>query len=269
MAYSLLRDKPTIERILRNDTYLNIYGIGDLDDFFWPYTTWYGSGMNGRHDAVVLVYSGMETPTVLALARESTPTATLLQTIAPALPERFHAHLTVGLDVALRRTHELESFGLHYKMALTRPEAMRESASAVTSVRGPGEIVALEMRDIDEIRALYDESYPGNWFDPRMLETRRYYGVRDAGRLVSIAGIHVYSPRYRVAALGNITTLPAYRGRGFGTLVTAHLCRVLVDEGLAVGLNVKADNHAAIASYRKIGFEIVAPYEEFLVRRRR
>lgn len=86
----------------------------------------------------------------------------------------------------------------------------------------------------------------------------------ESDRLVSIAGIHVYSPKYKVAALGNITTLPSRRGKGYGRRVTARLCRSLVDEGIDIGLNVKADNSAAISCYRGLGFETVAAYEEFL-----
>jgi ribosomal protein S18 acetylase RimI-like enzyme len=35
-----------------------------------------------------------------------------------------------------------------------------------------------------------------------------------------------------------------------------------------VGANVKADNHAALACYRQLGFEIVASYGEFMVERK-
>lgn len=38
-----------------------------------------------------------------------------------------------------------------------------------------------------------------------MLEAGCYYGLGREGRPVSVAGVHVYSPRYRVAVLGNIT----------------------------------------------------------------
>ena len=36
-----LHDKEQIELILRQNVFLHIYALGDLDDFFWPLTTWY------------------------------------------------------------------------------------------------------------------------------------------------------------------------------------------------------------------------------------
>jgi predicted GNAT family acetyltransferase len=100
-----------------------------------------------------------------------------------------------------------------------------------------------------------------------MVATGRYFGVREDGQLICIAGVHVYSPRYRVAALGNIVTHPAHRNRGHATRATARLCQALLDEVDHIGLNVKADNEAAIACYRKLGFEVVAPYGEFNIAR--
>ena len=114
-----------------------------------------------------------------------------------------------------------------------------------------------------ELEALYNVSYPGNWFDPRMLETGCYYGIRNGRSLVCVAGIHVYSPRYRVAVLGNVTTHPDFRGRGLGTAACAILCKELLREVDHVGLNVKADNSSAIACYERLGFERIATYEEY------
>jgi predicted GNAT family acetyltransferase len=95
-----------------------------------------------------------------------------------------------------------------------------------------------------------------------MLQTGRYYGVRDAGRLLSVAGVHVHSPAMRVAALGNIATHPTARGRGLAAAVTARLCAELLRECDHVGLNVKADNQPAVACYSRLGFAPVAEYEE-------
>jgi ribosomal protein S18 acetylase RimI-like enzyme len=86
--------------------------------------------------------------------------------------------------------------------------------------------------------------------------------------LVSVAGVHVVSLHYRVAALGNITTRPALRGRGYARRVTAHLCQSLAQRVDHIGLNVKADNAAALACYRRLGFQTIGQYEEFDAKRR-
>jgi predicted GNAT family acetyltransferase len=101
-----------------------------------------------------------------------------------------------------------------------------------------------------------------------MLETGQYYGLWVRGELVSAAGVQVYSPKYRVAALGNIATHPAQRGRGYASLVTARLCQSLLETVTHIGLNVHRDNQAALACYRKLGFETVGKYDEWMVERR-
>jgi ribosomal protein S18 acetylase RimI-like enzyme len=256
MDYVCLHDKREIERCLRKDVYRNIYSIGDLDDFFWPYTTWYGIKCGEGVSAIALIYAGPALPTLVAFADEGNEVAAqLLCSIRHLLPNRFYAHLSPGLARVLETTHALEAKGKHYKMALTdRTHIDRIDISGVTPVDGTM---------LASIQALYSESYPENWFDPRMLATGQYCGIWQGDRLVSIAGVHVYSRKYKVAALGNITTHPAYRGKGYGTMVTARLCRSLFDEDIDIGLNVRGDNAAAIACYQRIGFNTVASYEEY------
>jgi predicted GNAT family acetyltransferase len=123
----------------------------------------------------------------------------------------------------------------------------------------------LSLADLPALQALYASAYPGNWFDPRMLETGCYYGLRRDGEIVSVAGVHVYSPRHRAAALGNITTHPAYRGQGLCTAVTARLCQGLRSHIDFIGLNVLVDNPAAIHCYEKLGFTMAGEYEEFMI----
>ena len=122
---------------------------------------------------------------------------------------------------------------------------------------------AYALGDLDEVLAFYARAYPGTWFEPRMLETRRYVGIRDEHGLVCVAGVHVWSPEWRVAALGNVATVPESRGRGLAKAACAQLCRVLLDDGIdTISLNVRADNLAAIAAYEKLGFAHAADYVE-------
>ena len=96
-----------------------------------------------------------------------------------------------------------------------------------------------------------------------MLATGRYVGVREAGRPTCVAGVHVFSQAWRVAALGNVATLPEQRGRGLARRACAALCRLLLEQGIeSVALNVRADNAPALQAYRRLGFEPVADYVE-------
>lgn len=257
-----LHDKRVIETLLRKNIYLHIYSLGDLDDFFWPYTTWYGGeAADGQGlSALVLLYAGQSLPVVLALSEQGLAMQELLRSLTNVLPARFYTHLSPGLETVLAESYRLAPHGAHYKMALgdrTRVQQWDGSDCAA--------VVRLGQADLDDVRELYRESYPENWFDPRMLDTGQYFGLRKGGDLVSVTGVHVYSEQYGVAALGNITTHPAHRNQGHGTRVVARLCRSLLETVEHIGLNVKADNAGAIACYEKLGFEVIASYGEFMV----
>lgn len=255
-----LQDRETIERFLWGSPELYVYALGDLDDFFWPFTTWYGHQEAGELRDIVLVYSGKALPTVIAQTAHPAGMRTLLAKIGPQLPRRFHAHLSVGVEEVFRNGYTVDPHGVFYRMAL-------RNAGRAKGVECP-DVAPLELADMEETLAFYEESYPGNWFDERMLETGRYYALRADGRLASIAGVHVCSRRYRVAALGNIATHPAHRRKGYGTRVTARLCQTLLGEVDHIGLNVKADNEVAMRCYQRLGFEIIAPYGEFNIERK-
>ena len=208
-----------------------------------------------------MIYMSRTLPTLVGISQAAGGSCDrLLGEIIPLLPELFYAHLSPGAEHAFSWTHVLESHGLHYKMALRDTACVRDIDCSAAA--------QLTVRDSVDLVRLYQESYPGNWFDLRALETGQYFGVRQDGRLVSVAGVHVYSERYAVAALGNIVTHPAYRRRGYARQVTARLCRSVLQKVEHVGLNVRANNDAAIACYTGLGFEIVAPYTEFTITKR-
>jgi ribosomal protein S18 acetylase RimI-like enzyme len=251
-----LHDKPLIESALRRNTQLHLYELGDLDDFFWDRTTWVADESLRE---IALIYNGANPPVLLALTDEPMRMRTLLHAARPLLPQNFYAHFSDDLVDVFADDYKIESHGLHLKMSLTAPHKV----DAVNA----GDAFNLTSADLAEIKTLYEVSYPGNWFDERMLETGMFFGVRREKKLVSIAGVHVYSPRYRVAALGNITTHPNFRGQGLATITTAKLCQELSRHVDHIGLNVLADNKSAIACYKKLGFEEVARYGEWMLSR--
>lgn len=255
-----LHHRPAIESFLRQDPDLHLYELGDLDNFFWPYTTWYASREGRRVSALFLLYSGGDLPVVLALARPGPGLErlrALLEASLSLLPRRFYCHLTPGLDGALAGAYRLEPHGRYLKMALNSPSCLDAIDIAPAIPFTPS--------DAEELRSYYDAAYPGNWFDPRMLETGCYFGIRRDGQIASVAGVHVYSPRTRAAALGNISTAPEYRGQGLGKQVTARLCQELRKTVEHIGLNVYAGNVPALAVYTRLGFTPIAEYDEFMV----
>jgi ribosomal protein S18 acetylase RimI-like enzyme len=204
------------------------------------------------------MYSGLTLPTLLALGDEDSPHLEgLIASITRLLPRRFYAHLSPGVEDILKTQYRLEPHGLHYKMALVDRCRAGDHAGE--------DVAALSAADLGDVLRFYAESYPGNWFEPQMLQTGAYFAKRIAGEIVSVAGVHVYSPTYRVAALGNVATHPAHRGRGHAKAVTGALCKHLLPSVDSLGLNVKADNAPAIRCYRALGFDIAASYEEWMV----
>jgi hypothetical protein len=238
----ILHDKERIEKFLRKNEALNIYQIGDLDDFYWDYTIWFGLEKKENITAIALLYTAPDPPVLLALASENglDYIKKLINTSLHILPSRFYSHLTPGLEIELEHKFKLVSHGKYQKMLLS-------DKSIVSEIYING-VVNLTQNDKHDIKKLFEESYPDNSFDPRML--------------ISISGIHVFSKKYRVAALGNITTHPDFRGLGYGQKITAHLCKTLLKHVNLIGLNVRVDNSTAIKCYKNLGFEIVAPYME-------
>jgi ribosomal protein S18 acetylase RimI-like enzyme len=253
-----LHDRGRIEAFLRANTFLHIYALGDLDDRLWPNTTWYALAGGDQIQAIALMYSGLAVPTLLALGEKVLPALRdLVRSIRPLLPARFYAHLSGDLSRLLSH-YRIDSHGPHYKMALVKPGRLVEAGEGVQPA-------LLSAADLEELQRFYQVSFPEAAFEPGMLAIGPYVGVRVGGQLVSVAGVHVYSPAYRVAALAAIATRPDCRGKGYAKMAVSSLCRELLRSVDHIGLNVKANNASAIRCYEALGFLIVAQYEEAMV----
>ncbi len=262
MHFLLLKDVKLIEAHFRKNTNLNIYSIGDLDDFFREYSTWYGINSEFDIEQIALLYKGMEPPTLIALSdKNSEKMEELLRNIKEVLPKEVYAHLSTSLINAFGEKCILKNFGKHYKMALQNKKWLIQNEDI--------NIYRLCADDYEQIMTLYNSFYPANFFDKRMLETGKYFGYFEdlqKSKLRGVAGIHVYSEKYRVAALGNIAIDREYRGRSICKRLTSALCIDLLKTVDNIGLNVHCENHSAINCYKKIGFEIIGEYEEYLLK---
>jgi ribosomal protein S18 acetylase RimI-like enzyme len=250
-----LRDRNAIAAVLRRNPQAHVYELGDLDDFDWPYTRWFGWESGGELEHAVLLYTQPSVPVLIAIAdapNGSMPA--LVEGVRDELPGRIYVHVSPPLLDVLGRRFSVETAEPHLKLALARLDLLEAEATDV-EILGDG--------DLGDLGVLYEAAYPGTWFEPRLLATGRYVGIRRDGQLMCVAGVHVHSPRWGVAALGNVATLPELRGQGLARRACAALCLLLLDDGIeTIGLNVNRDNAAAVRAYTRLGFEPVAEYVE-------
>lgn len=95
-----------------------------------------------------------------------------------------------------------------------------------------------------------------------MIERDLWWVAESYGRLVFFTNI---GPWCRTTAqLQGIWTPPELRGKGLGTAALAGICDRLLESTPTLSLYVNDFNHAAIALYRRVGFEHVSDYTTML-----
>lgn len=229
-----------------------LFHLGDLDPAEWVRSDYFGlEGPKGLA-ALLLVYRGLSRPCVLAFGGEGA-LGDALEASLPLLPASAFYH---GFDADLRR--------LAGRADVTRRGRFRRMTwhGFPAMVAGARRARRLGPEDLDDLLELYAEAYPDAHFEPVQLEKSFLYGVREEGRLLSVAGLHVYSEREGVAMLGNIATRPERRGEGLGAAVTAALLGELAGRLRWIGLNVHVENAAARRIYLRLGFQERFVYEE-------
>ena len=175
MESILLHDKEEIEQFLRKNVPLHIYELGDLDDFYWPHTTWYAFRDGTGVRALLMLYTAEALPVLLALCEgEEVPIQkVLICSIFHLLPTRFYGHVTPGIEEALFQGYTLTPTGANFRMLLkdTRPLEKVDTDS----------VFRLSIGDVEELMAFYELSYPGHNFSPRMVKTDMYWGRKEGG----------------------------------------------------------------------------------------
>jgi ribosomal protein S18 acetylase RimI-like enzyme len=243
-----LDDKAEILAYLQRDPIYNAYAIGDLEPGLWEQTAWVGAYRGGDLGALTLYFTGLRLP-ALVLMGESDGLLAILRAVRP---ERAYLtgrpeHLAVA-----QGTYDWPTPAAMWRMVLRRER--------FTAPAGPAERLGLD--DAGRLAALYALG-SGNAFDPSQMARGVFYGVFLEDQLAAAAGTHLLSPTYGVAAVGNVFTHPAHRGRGYATWATGAVVSALLDEGIeTIVLNVAQSNQAALALYARLGFERQCPFLE-------
>ena len=229
-----LTDRDHIRTILRRDPAWTVYALGDLSPRMFDKCRWF-------------------TPDLTLILRDYGTTmlfATGPRSIREALSEATGAiHLQVKTD-ALEEIARLATVSAERRMW-----RMVWRAGSLPSI--DPQATRLDATDVTPIERLYaDGASSGespDFFYPSMVSDGVFFGVYEGDALVSVAGTHLVAREEGAAAIGNVYTRRDRRGRGLGRTSTAAVLREL--NGIeTVGLNVRADNDAAIRVYESLGF---------------
>lgn len=237
-----LTDKTQILSYLESDRLYAAYAIGDLEPELFSQCSWRGAEANGLLDALILHFRGLKPPALFLMGDVEGLRAILEDTLSPE-----QVYLTC------RREH-LQTTRIFYDwdepIAMWRMVLKPENFRPVT-----GDCIRLTPEHSDQLKRLYGHEEAVG-FSETQVEHGVFYGIHINHQLVSVAGTHLISANYGVAAVGNVVTHPGCRGRGYGTASTSAVVSELVKRGIRdIVLNVRQDNAPAFHIYEKLGFE--------------
>ncbi|MEM6942857.1 MAG: GNAT family N-acetyltransferase [Pseudomonadota bacterium] len=107
--------------------------------------------------------------------------------------------------------------------------------------------------DVPDMVALTQLTEPGP-FEPRTHLLGTYWGVREHGRLIAMAGERLRQPGF--IEVSAVCVHPDHRGCGHATRLTALVAATTQASGRTPFLHAYADNGPAIRIYERLGFRI-------------
>lgn len=245
----LLTDRSRLLTYLGTDRLYAAYAIGDLELGMFEQCVWAVAEAEGRIQALVLRFGGLDPPVLFLMGEAGGLRAILERTLRP---ERVYATCRPERMSLVREFYDWDDRRPMWRMAL-RPSWFRPVAADHTqlSPAHAGQLAELFTGGVADA------------FSPAQLQDGIFYGVFVGGKLVAAAGTHLVSPSYGVAAVGNVFTHPDHRGCGHATVLTSAVVAELLARGTRdVVLNVAQDNEVAIRIYERLGFERYCPFVE-------
>jgi predicted GNAT family acetyltransferase len=122
------------------------------------------------------------------------------------------------------------------------------------------ETIQLNQRDVPEMLDLVALAQPGP-FLPRTIEMGHYYGIRQEGKLVAMAGERLHLSGF--CEISAVCTHPDQRGRGYAAALTTRVAQGIFERGEQPFLHLAPNNHAAMRLYQKLGFRLRTEIELF------
>jgi ribosomal protein S18 acetylase RimI-like enzyme len=242
-----LIDKHEIRTRLRRDPAWCVYALGDLAPSMFSKTRWFAPDLT-------LIVQDYGTTILFAMGPGSVREA--LECVAGPV------HLQVQRDA-------LDEVARH--AAVSSPCLMWRMTWTGDRVTSPGAATTrLAERDVPALQALYADGVSSgespDFFFPSMVADGVFHGIYEGAALVAAAGTHLLARDEGAAAIGNVYTRHDRRGQGLGRLTTSAVLGELAGVE-TIGLNVRADNDAALHLYESLGFARHCQFYEALAMR--
>lgn len=138
----------------------------------------------------------------------------------------------------------------HLRASVPLIQMLRESAEPLPEATAI-DIVTLDPADSAEMIALTALTRPGP-FGPRTHELGAFYGIRQKGALVAMAGERLKVEGY--TEVSAVCTHPDHLGRGYAAALMTQVINGIVARGERAFLHSRADNDRAVSLYGRLGF---------------
>ncbi len=234
---------------LERDRLMAAYALADLDPASADRARWWLARREGEAVACVLLVEMLPFRPCFATGDSEA----LAEIFREAIKEpRIIVAAPIPVRLAIESVYRFERCDRMHRMAVD-VVTFRPRVTHTTVRLGPDHL--------DDIIELYGDA-SRTYFTPRRLAREIYFGVYAGRSLVAAAGTHVHSSELGIAAVGNVLTRLAYRGRHLATSCTSAVTEAALGQHRDVVLNVRHDNGPAIAVYTRLGYRTHAPFIE-------
>jgi len=262
MEIKQITDIKKVHEFLLTDPHIHVYEFAHLNTGLSKGTKWLAACDGDDIKAIAMSYESWHF-NLLHFCEDKDKEAGefLARGILPVLPDAVYGHVSDYIADIISAQYDISSRVLMRKMKLTGDILLDKN------IRYAPYTYKANLNDFEILNEFLKSVNPHTFFNEAMLNTGKYFVIRKNNELIAMAGVHFFNKEFRAAAVGNVVTAEAHRGKGYGGSVTASLCRELWGEADIIGMHVKDDNIAAIKAYEKMGF--LLHYKHFEIEAKR
>lgn len=238
-----LHDRSTIRELLNTERNYSAYALGQLDTSLFEKTQWFSlTNETNKKIGFVMHSKGGLGEATMTLGDPYAIEKILRVHPGPALT--YMSCQPKHLE-AIQKTHHLFSQQEMLRLTVDRENFRPDHENVQIKLSG---------LDVHRINQLYGAEGRPTYYQAAHIDEGVYYGITNQGQLTAIAGTHIVSKEEQIAVVGNVYTLPRYRGQGLATAVTSSTTEELLKFCTTVVLTVDPKNVPALAAYKHLGY---------------